>query len=72
MTHKYGVEIPRTIKEAYEIDAHNGNTLWRDAISREMSNLKVAFDILEDDQNTPPGYSKSSGHIIFDVRMTLE
>ena len=37
-----------------------------------MNNLRVAFDILEDKRSLPPGYTKSSGHIIFDVRMTLE
>jgi len=72
VTHKYGVELPRSIREALQLDTRNGNTLWRDAINKEMSNLKVAFDILGDEQITPPGYSKTSGHIIFDVRMTLE
>ena len=53
-------------------DEVNGNDLWRKAINREMTNLRVAFDILEEGEPTPPGYSKSSGHMIFDVRMTLE
>ena len=70
--HKYGIEIPRTVAEAIRLDEKNGNTLWRDAINREMENLKVAFDILDDGKKPPPGYSKSSGHIIFDVWMTLE
>ena len=47
VTHKYGIEIPRTVKEAYILDAKNGNTIWRDAINKEMENLKVAFDIIE-------------------------
>ena len=72
VSHKYGVEVPRTVKEAYLIDELNGNTLWRDAINKEMNNLKVAFDILPEGKRPPPGYSKASGHIIFDVRMTLE
>ena len=44
--HKYGVEIPNTIEEAYALDKKNGNTLWRDALNKEMTNLQVAFDIL--------------------------
>ena len=72
VSHKYGIEVPRTVKEAYLIDERNGNTLWRDAINKEMNNLKVAFDILPEGKRPPPGYSKASGHIIFDVRMTLE
>ena len=43
-----------------------------DAINREMENLKVAFDILEDGAKIPVGYHKASGHLVFDVRMTLE
>ena len=37
-----------------------------------MSNLRVAFDILDRGVQPPPGWTKASGHIIFDVRMTLE
>lgn len=72
VTHKYGVEIPSSVDHCYRLDKQNGNTLWRDALNREMNNLRVAFDILEDKRSLPPGYTKSSGHIIFDVRMTLE
>ena len=70
--HKYSVEIPSTIDQAYDLDRSNGNTLWRDALNKEMSNLQVAFDILPQGHKPPPGYRKASGHIIFDVRMTLE
>ena len=72
VTHKYGVEIPRTVAEALKLDEINGNTHWRDAIDKEMTNLKVAFDILNEGTPMKPGYSKASGHIVFDVRMTLE
>ena len=72
VTHKYGVEIPRTVKEAYLLDERNGNTIWRDAINKEMGNLKVAFDILDVSDALPIGWTKSSGHMVFDVRMTLE
>ena len=54
------------------MDEKNGNDLWMDAINREMENLKVAFDILEDGAKVPVGYHKASGHLVFDVRMTLE
>ena len=72
VSHKYGIEIPRSITHAYEIDSQNNNTLWRDALDKEMGNLKVAFDILEKDEHLPVGWTKASGHLIFDVRMTLE
>ena len=72
VTHKYGVELPTSIDEAKRLDLKNGNTLWMDAINKEMENLKVAFDILEDGAKPPVGYNKASGHLVFDVRMTLE
>ena len=46
MSHKYGVQLPSTVKEAYDLDGANGYTLWSDALNKEMENLKVAFDIL--------------------------
>ena len=68
-THKYGVRIPRSIKEAYEIDKANGNMLWRNAIAKEMQNVAIAFEIIEDDEPLPSGFKPASCHIIFDVKM---
>ena len=45
-THKYGVRIPRTVKEANEINAFNKNTLWWDYIILEMKMLRLVFDIV--------------------------
>ena len=68
-THKYGIEIPRTEEEAHALDAKNGNTFWRDAIAKEMHNVGVAFQILDDDEHIPVGYKKATGHMVFDVKM---
>ena len=35
-THKYGVRIPKLVKEALQIDKENGDTKWWDAIVQEM------------------------------------
>ena len=72
VTHKYRVDLPRTVQEAYALDEKNGNTFWCDALNREMENLKVSFDILPEGKSPTPGYFRSSGHIIFDVRIILE
>ena len=37
-----------------------------------MENLKVAFDIMPDGKYPPVHHTKSSGHLICDVRMMLE
>jgi len=33
-THKYGVQVPMTLQEAYELDTKNGNKLWEKAIHK--------------------------------------
>jgi hypothetical protein len=38
-THKFGIEIPWTVKEALELDRCNSNTLWADAIAKEMAKV---------------------------------
>ena len=68
-THKYGIEIPRSVPHAYEIDEKNGNHFWRDAINKEMRNVGVAFEVLENDTPLPVGWSKVTGHLVFDVKM---
>ena len=42
-SHKFGIDLPKTVKEALTLDAKNSNTLWADAISKELENVKVAF-----------------------------
>ena len=68
-THKYGIEIPTSIKHGEEIDRRNKNTFWQDAIHLEISNIGVAFKILDTGETPPPGYKKSSGHLIYSVKM---
>ena len=59
-THKFGIEVPKTLKRAYEIDRENGNTLWADAIAKEQKNVKVAFKALDPNEKITPGYSIST------------
>ena len=68
-THKYGVQIPQNIDEAFELDEANGNTLWQEALALEMSSIGRAITILPDSRQPPPGYTKATGHCVFDVKM---
>ncbi len=68
-THKFGIELPKTVKEAYELDKKNGNTLWADAIAKEMRDVRVAFSILPDGQPAPVGYQKIPCHMMFDIKI---
>ncbi|KAI2499334.1 Reverse transcriptase (RNA-dependent DNA polymerase) [Fragilaria crotonensis] len=69
-THKFGIRIPKSVKEAREIDAENGNTYWWDAILKEMKNVRPAFEVWEGTkEDIPPGYQQIKCHLIFDVKM---
>ena len=35
---KFGIDIPGTVEQASALDKANGNTLWTDAINKEMRN----------------------------------
>jgi len=61
--------VPKTVKEALELDKKNGNTLWADTIVKEMKDVRVAFKILVDRQSAPIGYQKIPCHMIFNVKM---
>jgi len=66
---KYGIELPTSIKHAKDLDKKNGNTLWVDALDKEMFNNGVAFEILEEGIKAPPGWRKVTGHLVWDVKM---
>ena len=51
------------------MERKKGNTLWMDLLAKEMGNLNVAFEYLEFGEKAPPGWYKTTGHIIFDVKM---
>ncbi len=68
-THKFGIRVPNNVDEAHALDKVNGNTLWTDAIAKEMKNVRVAFDIKDDVQKGPIGYQEIRCHGIFDVKM---
>ena len=67
--HKFEIRIPNSVGEAYTIDAENNNNYWIDTIRREMNNNRVAFDILDKDQNVEPGRIFLECYMIFEVKM---
>jgi hypothetical protein len=67
-THKYGIELPKTIAEALEIDWRTGTTFWRDAIEKEIKNVSIAFKF-NDEDTIPVGHKHITCHTVFDVKM---
>ena len=68
-THKYGIHIPKTVKEAMGIDEANGNHLWGDVIEMEMKNNRVAFEEYTGEISKLVGYKRISGHMVFDIKL---
>ncbi len=52
-THTFGIEVPRSVAEAYALDKKNGNTLWADSIAKEMKNVRISFKILANGTKFP-------------------
>ena len=67
--HKYGIRIPKTVREALEIDAENSNNLRWQAILLEMKNVRPAFRKFDGDPKELVGYQKIRCHMIFDVKL---
>ena len=65
----FGVEVPTSSEEAYRLNHKNNNTLWSDAIKKEMTNVAVAFHILDHGEEDPVGYEHINCHRIFDVKI---
>ena len=59
-THKFGVRVSKSVAEAKRLYKDIGDTLWWDAICKEMKNVWIAFKELEGD-NIPPGYQERGG-----------
>lgn len=68
---KFGIEIPNNFEEAVALDRKNGNTLWQDAVKKEMKNVEVAFKFLNDSTEIPIGFKPIECHIIYDVKFDL-
>ena len=77
-THKYGIKLPKTAEEALQLDKMNGNDYWEQAIKKEMSKVRVAYE--PNEKYTPEdvrsgkapemtGFQEITCHLIFDVKM---
>jgi len=67
--YKFGIPLPSSVADAERLDRANGNTLWMDALRKEMEAVRIAFEVQDADVKHLPGYKKIPGHIIWDVKM---
>ena len=68
-THKFGIRIPKSVLEAKQLDEHNDNTLWTDAIMLEIKNVRIVFETYNGDTKGLVGYQSIDCHLIFDIKM---
>jgi hypothetical protein len=70
--YSFGIQVPRNVKQAFELDKENGNTLWKDAMTREIANIQ-AYKTFKDMGTVTfvPGYKKIIVHFVFAVKHDL-
>ena len=68
---KFGIQVPRDVTEAYDLDQENRNNLWHKAIEKEKKNVIIAFKLLEDDKSQMSGSTEIFYHFVFDVKHDL-
>ena len=63
-------QVQVLVAHARRYDVENGNTLWWEAIQKEMKNVRPAFEAWEKGEgDLPVGFQKICCHMIFDVKM---
>jgi hypothetical protein len=72
VTHKYGLELPKSVAQALAIDKRTGTDFWGKAIEKEIQNVFPAFEFLKSDNNqVPPGFQFVETYFVFDIKMDL-
>ena len=71
--YKFGVQVPRNVREALELDKANGNTLWEDAIKLEVQTLTdmECFEFKPSGHDPGAEYQKTILHMVWDVKQDL-
>ena len=74
--YKHGWEVPRDYAHALQLDIHNGNNKWKEAIDLEIEQIKE-YQVFKDFgkavyeknkiTNAPEGHQKIRVHFVFDV-----
>ena len=69
---KFGVEVPKTMREAIYLDARDGTTVWRDAIAKELKQINDygTFRLPKKGESLQD-YNKIPYHFVFDVKFDL-
>jgi hypothetical protein len=71
--YKFGIQVPKGIKNEIDLDKKNGNHLWQEAIKTELKQLTdyQTFIVPDSGEDIPTGYHKIPYHMVFDVKYYL-
>jgi len=71
--YKFGIQVPKGIKNAIDLHKKNGNNLWEEAIRTDLKELTdyQTFIVLDSGESIPSGYQKIPYRIVFDVKYDL-
>ena len=63
--HKYGIQLPKSVKEACELDEENSNNLWRKGIEEDIAKLKAVVAELTTSPENLVGCKEIDLHTVF-------
>ena len=65
--YKFGIQVPKGIKNAIELDKKNGNSLCQDAIKTDLKQLTdyQTCIVLDSGEDILTGYQKIPYHMVF-------
>ena len=67
------MQIPKTVKEALELDAQNRDSFWQDAIKKEMGAMfeKEVFEFKGKGYKPSSKFQHARLQIVFDLKQDL-
>jgi hypothetical protein len=71
--YKFGIQVPKGIKNAIDLDKKNGNQLLQEAVNTDLKQLTdyQSFIVVDLGEDIPTGYQKIPYHMVFDVKYDL-
>jgi hypothetical protein len=69
--YNFGIQVPKGIKNAIDLDKKNGNKLWQEDIKTEIkqSTDYQTFIVLDSGEDIPTGYQKIPYHMVLMSKM---
>jgi hypothetical protein len=64
--YKFGIQVPRGIKNETDLDKKSGNQLWEEAINTEIDQRTDyhIFIVLDSGKDIPTSYQKNPYHMV--------